>query len=518
MAAHESPQSKSLLLWLSGLVVVAIAIALISAASAPEPVSIRTDPPDYAAIDRYVQAQMKDGLIPGFALGIIRGDQILYLRGYGVADPSGRPVTPQTPFLIASVSKTFTALAVMQLVEAGKIDLDRPVSDHLTNLPPPHGVYQQMTVRQLLNHTAGFQTEQEYRVVAPGEDDVSLAELTRRFSSVRLAHAPGAAFTYNNPGFCVLGELISQVSGLSYEEYLQRHIFDPLEMHHSYASMDRAREDGAAVGYRTLFGFPCVSGLTYAPGFAPAFGILSSAEDLTHYMIAMLNGGIYNGTRILSPEGVAEMLTPSASESPYVHYGLGWFVTSGSYYHGGELTDYQAKVKLLPEDQLGVAFVLNSSSSTASLLFDVGYRERIETGIINILYGASPTDQPGLTLLTRARHPMAITRSLMIALTILVITFLVGSALRLRTLPTRLEDSRGSFWTQAIIMLLLNLLLPLWLLLAVRQQSASWGHLLHYIPDVGWLALTLAIALLVIGVAKAAIVARLVGAHRYPEY
>jgi len=83
--------------------------------------------PDFAAIDTYIESQMRDLRIPGLALGIVQGDQIVHLKGFGVADPSGRAVTPQTPFHIASISKSFTALAVMQLVEAGKLDLDAPV-------------------------------------------------------------------------------------------------------------------------------------------------------------------------------------------------------------------------------------------------------------------------------------------------------------------------------------------------------------------------------------------------------
>lgn len=93
--------------------------------------SPRTAEPDFATIDAYVEAQMHDQRIPGLALGIVKGDEIVYLKGYGIADPSGRVVTAQTPFIIGSLSKSFTALAVMQLVEEGKIELDAPVQHYL---------------------------------------------------------------------------------------------------------------------------------------------------------------------------------------------------------------------------------------------------------------------------------------------------------------------------------------------------------------------------------------------------
>jgi len=503
--------------WVSSLVVAALVAGLLSTAAA-QAYSELSFTPDFAAIDRYVEEQMADGRIPGFALGIIRGDEVLYLKGYGVADEADRPVTAQTAFQIASVSKTFTALALMQLKDEGKVDLDRPVSDYLTQLDPPNPQYEEMTVRQLLNHTAGFDTQVEYRVTFPEDSDISITELVGKFGTVSLAHAPGAKFEYNNAGYIVLGEVISQVSGLSYESYLQQNIFDPLEMHHSFTSMARAKDDSPAVGYSTLFGFPRVSGLTSAPGYLPAFGIFSSAEDLTHYMIAMLNGGVYKDRRILSEESVAEMLTPSAAQSPYINYGLGWYVTSGSFYHGGELTDFQAKVKVLPEDEWGIAFLLNTSSSTANMLFGAGYRDRIETGIINILYGASPYDQPGYSFFDLSSYPMVVTHFLMPGLPILTILLVVVSIFRLRRLPDRLESSRFSFWGNVTFFALVNVLLPLYLLFLVPNKSVSWDYMRHYIPDVAWFTLILSVLLLVIGLCKGAIIAVFLKDRRYPEY
>lgn len=476
------------------------------------------DNPDFAAIDRYVEDQMADCRIPGFALGIIRGNDVLYTKGYGTADEADRPVTPQTPFIIASVSKTFTALALMQLKEDGKVDLDMPVSHYLPDLNTEHGITEEMTVRQLLNHTAGLAPHLEFRVTSPEGNGESIADLVRKFGNYPLSHAPGARFEYNNAGYIVLGEVISQVSGLSYEQYMQQHIFDPLEMRHSFTSTDRATEDGLAIGYRTIFGYPRVSGLTYVEGYLPAFGIISSAEDLAHYMIALLNGGQYKDTRILSEGGVSEMLTPSASVSPFIDYGLGWYVTSGSFYHGGELTDYQAKVKVLPEDELGVVLLYNTSSSMAATVFGVGYREKIETGIINILYGVSPTDQPGQSLFNLNSHPMALTYLLMLVVPLLAVALLVWSALRLRTLPERLEKSRFDFWSNLILSALLFVLLPLYILITVPKRGVSWPHVLYYRPDVGWSALILSVLLIALGVCRGVIVAVFLKNHRYPEY
>ena len=114
---------------------------------------------DFKAIDEYVTARMRSDRIPGLALAIVKGDQIVYLKGYGQADPSGRPVTPQTPFIIGSITKPFTALAVMQLVDAGKVELDAPVQRYIPWFRPagsgPAGSAH-ITVRMLINQTSGL--------------------------------------------------------------------------------------------------------------------------------------------------------------------------------------------------------------------------------------------------------------------------------------------------------------------------------------------------------------------------
>src|SRR6184192_3535553 len=113
--------------------------------------------PDIASIDAYISAQMQANHIPGVALGLVHNDQIVHLRGFGTADQSGRAVTPQTPFILASVSKSFTALAIMQLVEAGKVELDAPVQRYLPAFQVADPVASaQITVRHLLQHTSGI--------------------------------------------------------------------------------------------------------------------------------------------------------------------------------------------------------------------------------------------------------------------------------------------------------------------------------------------------------------------------
>jgi CubicO group peptidase (beta-lactamase class C family) len=125
---------------------------------------------DFTAVDDYITAQIEASHIPGLSVALVKGDQIVYLKGYGQADPSGRPVTPQTPFIIGSISKTVTALAAMQVVEAGQVDVDAPVQRYLPwfRVDDPQASAQ-ITVRSLLNHTSGHpQLTATFLWTAPG--------------------------------------------------------------------------------------------------------------------------------------------------------------------------------------------------------------------------------------------------------------------------------------------------------------------------------------------------------------
>src|SRR3990172_5919571 len=151
---------------------------------------------DFAAIDAYVTEQMNNLGIPGMALGIVQGDQIVHLQGFGVADSSGRAVTPQTPFYIGSVTKSFTALAVMQLVEAGKIDLDAPVQTYLPWFElADQEASAKIKVRNLLNHTTGISR-------IDGERDWTsqkgLEETVRGLNTIQLTQPVGRTFQYSN--------------------------------------------------------------------------------------------------------------------------------------------------------------------------------------------------------------------------------------------------------------------------------------------------------------------------------
>src|SRR5215212_5547681 len=174
--------------------------------TAPAAAAPRPDAPDFAAIDAYVQSEMQAARLPGLALGIVQGDQIVHLKGFGSADPSGRPVTPQTPFIIGSTTKSMTAVAIMQLVEAGKVALDAPVQRYLPwfHIADPDASAR-ITIRHLLNHTSGLPTTTGGEFVTSADtSDRALEQRVRALSSAELTAPVGTIWQYWNANYDVL--------------------------------------------------------------------------------------------------------------------------------------------------------------------------------------------------------------------------------------------------------------------------------------------------------------------------
>jgi CubicO group peptidase (beta-lactamase class C family) len=217
-------------------------------------------------------------------------------------------VDPETPFILASVSKSFTAMAVMQLVDAGLVQLDAPVQTYIPWFTvADEGAAAQITVRQLLYQTSGLPTIAGRQQPDP---DQSLEASVRALADVSLTTAPGERFQYSNANYNTLGLIVEQVTGQSFGQYVEAQIYAPLEMTHSHVSRAEAEIDGLAAGHRTWFTSPVQETLPYVAADLPSGFLIASAEDMAHYLVAQLNGGQYNGMQVLSAESVAQMHTP----------------------------------------------------------------------------------------------------------------------------------------------------------------------------------------------------------------
>jgi CubicO group peptidase (beta-lactamase class C family) len=341
-----------------------------------------------AKLDRFIQETVMIQRIPGVAVGITHGDSVLFLRGYGEG------ITPQSQFLIASVSKSFTALAVMQLVETGQIDLDTSAQAYLpefTTTDPEAAA--RITVRHLLNQTSGLADAGFSESLMP--QPTSLAERIVSLQTADIISEPGTTFHYHNPNYAVLARLVEVVSGQPFDFYLQTNVFAPLDMAHtrSAATSDeaRARAESLAQGHIAAYGMPIavdeMSGFLEGSG-----GMTSTAEDMTHYLIAQNNGGRYENIQVISPESLTTMHTPPHGIE--TTYAMGWLTAehngTRTIEHDGILSAYYAEAVLLPETSYGVVLLYNEYSLPSSMIAFPQLKE----GIVNILAGRPPTSSP----------------------------------------------------------------------------------------------------------------------------
>jgi CubicO group peptidase (beta-lactamase class C family) len=330
-------------------------------------------------MDAYIEAQMREWNIPGAALVVVQEGQVTHLQAFGQAGKA-RPVTLQTPFEIGSCTKSFTALAVQQLVEAGQVDLDAPVQNYLPWFRVADAeASARITVRHLLNHTSGLSRENDARAwVNPR--GLSLEDWGRSLYRQRLSAAPGTRYQYSNFNYMVLALIIEAVSGQSYGAYLSQHIFYPLDMRNSFTDPELARANGLADGHTWWFGMPLRSLEQPRPDMLGAGYIMVSPEDMAHYLIAQLKGGLYEDRRLLSAEGTTAMHTPPQLPVERSNYGMGWvsYQEGGQTIinHNGRSASFECSMFLLPEQNTGIAVMANVGSTLApqaawSLAFNV---------------------------------------------------------------------------------------------------------------------------------------------------
>jgi CubicO group peptidase (beta-lactamase class C family) len=453
---------------------------------------------DFVKIDEYVVSQMEQTHIPGLSIGIVKGDKLLYTKGYGNAD-KGKVVTTQTPFEIGSVSKSFTALAVMQLVEKGKIDLDSPIDNYLNWFKAYYANKPAIiTVRQLLNQNSGVPTFHDN----DAGEDVSIEQVAKEYlNNKKLVSAPGTKFLYSNANYNILGELVQVVSGQTYMEYMEQNIFVPLKMKHSYVTKEEAVENDLAAGYRTFFGIPVKADLPYFKGNVPSGHIFSCAEDMTHYMSIFVNGGKYEDISILSSEGIKSLIAPVVktgipvgTDASEIKYAMGWGVNyiNGNIditEHTGETCNYHAHAIIKNQEKIGIIELDNVGGFITA--------GQIATGVLKIVLGEQPSTSDSL------RNFILIFNTIYLIIGIL----LLFSIIRLKILKKRLRKSKFRFSINLIFTILVNLILPTVVLLnASILLGASWKAAIFFSPDVSLVLIGSQVVLFIVGILKVAMI------------
>ncbi|MGA8502175.1 MAG: serine hydrolase domain-containing protein [Candidatus Sulfotelmatobacter sp.] len=362
------------------LVILAVGLVSVSAQEVPP------QSPDLSAVRREIQASIAAGRVPGISIAVAKNGKILWQEGFGWADVEKKTrATANTRYYIASVTKTITATAIMQLQERGKLRLDNPVNNYLgsAKLHSPLWDVSDATVRRVLSHTAGLTTFARSCLV--GESGCAIDEEIERYGIV-FWH-PGDRFDYSNLDYGILGEVGARTSGKNLNSYLQDELFNPLGMHDCGFTLSPSASKTAAAQYDEHTHKRSPLRVSGHPG---ASALRCSAHDL------LLFGGFHlknspNTDSILSDAAIDEMHRAQINTDEG-QYGLGWWIKEQSGYHilsaQGGSTDSYALLQLVPSEDIAVVVIANSYSDFVS-----GLGDRILSALLPG-FAAKPQSQP----------------------------------------------------------------------------------------------------------------------------
>jgi CubicO group peptidase (beta-lactamase class C family) len=346
------------------------------------------------SIERYLDHAIQQWHIPGLAVAIVKDDQIFYAKGFGQSDDQ-HSITPQTPFIIGSLSKSLTATAIMQMVEAGKIDLEAPVKQYLPWFRLDSAQSDRIKISDLLHHTSGLsiQTDIDYLDLNTPTNSHSLEKYVRRLSQAKPSSPASREFNYANANYAILGLVVQQVAGIPYEKYIESHIFQPLEMYHSFTSQYQAAESSPplATGYRFWLNQPVATTVPFDRQNLPAGYLISSAHDIANYLIMHLNQGRFQGKTLISPASWQRLHEPAVLAWGHSTYAMGWVHDQVNnnltiQYHGGELVNFSGSATLIPSQGWGIVILTNVFPG---LIADP--IRKLYLGVVNILQGINPS-------------------------------------------------------------------------------------------------------------------------------
>lgn len=332
--------------------------------------------------DSMAAVAMEEGPAAGLAIGIKKGDELLLARGYGMADVENSvPVDASTVFRIGSVTKQFTAAAVMQLVESGDLSLDDLLTDHLPDYPTQgHDV----TIRHLLTHTSGIKSYTSLDAWRPQMPlDLSDEELVALFQDEPFDFEPGERYLYNNSAYYLLGMIIEEVSGLTYRDYVRERLFESLGLSDTWYCDERPIIPGRAEGYSAagdeLRNDDPIS--MSQPGAAGA--LCSTVPDLLSWATALRSGDV------VSAASFQEMTTPASlndgSETGYgFGLGVGEYEGHARVSHGGGINGFNSMLAHYPESDLDVVVLVNTGGPWANRVAEALARWALGLEVVSV--------------------------------------------------------------------------------------------------------------------------------------
>ncbi|WP_151737081.1 serine hydrolase domain-containing protein [Paenibacillus tengchongensis] len=346
-------------------------------------------------VDQLLNEYMSKESIPGLAVGIVRNHQIIYTKGFGVKNAESKePLDEYSLFHMASVSKTFVAAGIMQLVEQGSIHLDSPVVELLPHFRLHDDRYKDITIRHLLSHRSAIPNEKDLEWDKPQYEEDALEKYVAGLKDKKLLHKPGESFSYSDTAYEILGEIIAKVSGISFEQYMKDNILNVIGMKESDFFVPAVSKELLTSPHLLYVegqsGAKVSRIYPYNRIHSPSSTLCSNVVEMCNYAIANINQGEFEGQQILAPGSYSVLWQEEIGTGWGGHtteMGLSWFLGEYKGYrvmsHLGGDTGYRAEFMIAPDAGAAVVIMTNS---------DYVATERICTSILDIVLGEEPAD------------------------------------------------------------------------------------------------------------------------------
>lgn len=345
-------------------------------------------------LDRFIQHEVTDKGLTALSIALVEDQQIVWSKGFGMADPDAKkPATAETVYRVGSVSKLFTDIAIMQLVEQGKINLDAPVTTYLPDFKPKNPFSKPITLRQLMSHRSGLVREPPVgNYFDPSE--IALTKTVASLNDTTLIYAPEARTKYSNAAIATVGYVLEATQREPFPRYLKRAVLAPLGMRSSSFEPEPEIKKKLAKAYMWTVHQTTFQAPTFELGMAPAGSMYSTVTDLSRFMSALFAGG----RGILKRETLEQMWTPQfAPAGQKTGFGIGFAINEieghRSIGHGGAIYGFATSLLALPDDKLGVVVVTSKdvANGTTGRIANTALR-----GMIAAREGKR-VDQPAMT-------------------------------------------------------------------------------------------------------------------------
>jgi CubicO group peptidase (beta-lactamase class C family) len=358
-------------------------------------ISAQTKTPSFIAdsLDSYVEKALVDWQIPGVAVLVVKDNQVIVQKGYGILE-SGKPekVDENTLFMIASNTKAFTGTAMAMLEQEGKCSLNDRVQKYLPDfMMKDPWVAEHITLTDVMSHRIGMETFQGDFMY--WESDLSSDEVIKKFGMLTPMYDFRTKWGYCNAGFLVAGKCLEQITGMTWDQYIRDRIIDPLDMKRTLVlTVDAAHAENICSAHTLVDGKLQIIPRCQVDNIAPAASISSSVSDMSHWIIAQLDSGRYNGKQVIPWQAIRKAQYPNSivrrarhpfNTTHYSLYGLGWGLQDYEgreiVSHTGGVDGFVTSVTLIPEEKLGVVVFTNTDVN--------GFYEALKWEIIDAYLG-----------------------------------------------------------------------------------------------------------------------------------